>query len=265
MSTTSLQLSHAELLLTLALLDLPAPPALGPRPVAGCSPDALAVSLAAAAAALDARGLLSASDSPDARPAPVAPLAALLRSVALAEGCLVVAGRHGPQQLGAHLSARGDCLVLHTAPLPGLHQLESLSGAAAHAWLAALVGDAPVAAPPPQLSVPAAALAATLDAIDADDDVAARGLLAGTGVDPAVAAAFVTAVGPRSTRLALGVARGLRRPVPRTRAALLLRGVAGVWWAPTAPNTTHLALAPLDARGLRHKLGALLADLTPCA
>jgi hypothetical protein len=253
MCATAIQLSHEELLLVLGLLELPPPLALGPHPVDGYEALALGAALSAAGTSLVARELACPGATPGLPPIPAPALAMFARAVALAEGCLILAERRGPERQVAHLSRYGAELVLHTSPAPRVHRLAQLDDpGAATAWLTARIATTDRAGAP-ALHAPATALAGALDALEAGLPAAAQAQLVAAGV--ADAATFVAAVGPTPRRFALGVLRGLAGPAPEARGALALCGTAGLWWAESGPD--WIGLTPLDLATLQ----AALTDL----
>jgi hypothetical protein len=259
MHCEAVQLSHEELLVTLALLELPAPLALGPRPSAAYDPAALGAALAAALGGLAARGLVAGPAG--SLPAPVEPLASLARAAALADRCLVVAERRADGQSAAHLSAHGGSLVLHTSPAPRVHRLAPLADlGAAVGWLADTIGPAPDA-PLPAVEAPAEALAGALDALAAGMPEAAVAILVAAGVPETAAGPFLAALGPCHVRLALGAVEGLRAESPSSAGALVVAGAGGAWWADAGPPGAPLCLRPVGPAELRDELQGLAAPL----
>lgn len=253
----AIQLSHAELLLLLGLLGLPAPLALGPLPAAGHDAG-VREQLAGALVGLVARELVQLDANPSQAPVPVAHLDAILRTIALPSSCLVVAERRGELRRAAHLSAHAGALVLHTSPMPRVHRLEPIAdAAAAGAQLAAMLG-APSAPIGLALSLPAEALASSIDAAEAGEDAAAHALLCAAGVPGAEAVAFLAALGNAPARFAIGALRGLRGERPEALGALAIRGAHGAWWSPTGHSGGPLRLAPVAPHELRRELDALL-------
>jgi hypothetical protein len=253
------QLSHEELLVLLGLLDLPAPLSLGPHPAAGyASPGAQAL-LVGALGSLVARDFVEPARE---RTLAVAPrIASTLRACALAESCLVIVERRGAVQRTRHLNAADGALVLHSSPLPRVHRFEPLAGVvAAREWLADAIGVTPSAALV-ELTAPATALQAALDAVDdgAPDD--AQALLVGTGADVCAVQAFIAALGAAPGRFALGAVRGLRDEAAEARGCLAISGAHGAWCCLTPPQATALHLHPVCPSGMRHELDATLTWL----
>ncbi|RRR69731.1 MAG: hypothetical protein EI684_14810 [Candidatus Viridilinea halotolerans] len=254
MHTDAVQLSHEELLLVLALLKLPTPLALGPRPADGFEALGLGAALAAASSSLVARDLAYPGASLEQPPTPVPALAALASAVALAEGCLFLAERRGAERRTSHLSVQGSNLVLHTAPVPRIHRLARMADATvAITWLTEQIST-PEAAHGPSVRAPVATLASALEALEAGHVATAEAQLAAAGV--AESHAFVAAVGPQPTRFVLAAMRRLQAPVPVGRAALALCGPNATWWGASDPDLVELR--PLGAKGLQRELHDLV-------
>jgi hypothetical protein len=260
MNHEAVQLSHEELLLALSLLGLPAPLALGPAPLAPQPGPALQGALAGALGSLAARDLLLPGADSASLPALAPGLAALLRTAALAERCVVLVERRGATRRTAHISAHEGALVLHTSPRPGVHRLEPLADAAE--WLVAAIRPRPSAGPLPALRASPEQLAAALDALDTAEPATALARLTAAGVPHGEASAFVDAVGPTPGRFVLGSLAGLRAEAPSARGAFALAGAAGVWWAASGPGADALDLTPVCPARLRREARALTACLT---
>ncbi len=108
------------------------------------------------------------------------------------------------------------------------------------------------------LSLPAEALASSINNAEAGEDAAAHALLCAAGVPSAEAAAFLAALGNAPARFAIGALRGVRGPRPEALGALAISGARGAWWSTTGPNSGPLRLAPVAAHGLRRELDALV-------
>ncbi len=255
----SFQISHAELLLLLGLLELPRPFALGQstlpaRPV-------LEGALSAAVGSLMARDLLALPPQPDGQPMPHAELADLIRTSALADSLLIIAGS-SPTHL-CHISRAGERLVLHQSPAPDVHRFEALTNAdQIPETMLALLGVASV--PEPDNETPillhGEALLTAFNALQHHDVNTAVWTLQQRSHRPEMVRALVEAIGPRPGRYALAAIRQMNHPDTEARGALLITGRNGSWWATPAPDQNDLlAVWPVGEVGLRkrvHEFGA---------
>jgi hypothetical protein len=259
---THLQLSRAELLLLLGLLDLPTPLALGEYPadqdVAG-----LGVALAAATASLAARELLALPADPNAAPTPLPEVAALIADAALAEGCVIVTSSSAGNPTVRHVTRRAAAYVAHSCPLPGVHRLARLSDRRAAAdqvldgltlarapWVAGEAGAAGFA-------LRAEPLAAAFDILHSGDPAAAKARLIAAGAPPAAVQAICR---PGTARHALVALRGLATAEPEAAGALLLAGPGGTWLgAAEGDDPELLTLTPVGPAAVRERVEALAA------
>ncbi|WP_322512026.1 hypothetical protein [Chloroflexus sp.] len=259
------QISHAELLLLLGLLELPRPFALGqgtlpPRP-------ALEGALSAAVGSLAARNLLTLPQSSEGQPVPHTELASLLRTAALADSLLIVAS--GPPTRLGHISCAGDRFVFHSSPAPDVHRFEAIAGADQLAdTMLALLAPASLneADSPAPLLINGEALLTAFNALQHNDLKMATWVLEQQGKPTELARAFVAAIGPQPARYALAAIRRIRQPQPEARGALLIAGQNGGWWAAPAPDRDDcLALWPVGGNSLRQRVGELGAWICEAA
>ncbi|WP_298817496.1 hypothetical protein [Chloroflexus sp.] len=248
------QISHAELLLLLGLLELPRPFALGQstlpaRPV-------LEGALSAAAGSLMARDLLTLPAQPDGQPTPHAELAALLRVTALADSLLIVVG-NSPASL-FHISRAGDRFVLHQSPAPDVHRFEALTSVEQiPEIMLKILGETDVHEPDNETPVllPGEAVLTAFNALQQNDVNMAMWALQQRSNRPEAARALVEAIGPKPTRYALAAIRQIRDPQSEARGALVITGRQGSWWAAQAPDQSDLlALWPVGWEGLRKRV-----------
>jgi hypothetical protein len=253
------QISHEELLLLSGLLRLPTPLALGSHPAAGYCQAGLHIALGAAASGLVARGFLSPPAHIGSPPTPEPGIAGALRSLAEAEGCLVVAGSRGAQHTVSQIGLRpgGEALLL-SSPHPGAYRLCAAHGPAAVVDHVVAALPAPPAAPAAALHVPPAALIAALDAAPAGP-AAATMRLQTAGVPADEAAEFVRVLGRAPARHALVALRGPRAR-PEQRGVLAIIGVGAAWCADDE-RSASVALRPLGPAGLRPQVADLVAWL----
>lgn len=259
------QISHAELLLLLGLLELPRPFALGQ----GTLParPALEGALSAAAGSLMARNLLTLPPSPDSPPTPHATLADMLRTTALADSLLIVAS--GPPTRLGHISRAGDRFVLHSSPAPDVHRFEAITGAdQVTGTMLALLAPMNLREPESQtpLLLNGETLLTAFNALQHNDEQIAIWAIEQQGHPAALARDFVTAIGPQPARYALAAIRHIRQPQPEARGALLIAGRNGGWWAiPASERDDHLALWPVGGDSLRQRVGELGAWICEAA
>ncbi|OAN47441.1 hypothetical protein A6A03_10205 [Chloroflexus islandicus] len=259
------QISHAELLLLLGLLELPRPFALGQ----GTLParPALEGALSAAAGSLVARNLLVLPASPESPPTPHAALADMLRTVALADSLLIVASGP-PTQLG-HISRAGNRFVLHSSPAPDVHRFEALTGAdQVTGTMLGMLAPANLREPERQtpLLLNGETLLTAFNALQHNDEHMAVWVLEQQGHPTTLARSFVTAIGPQPARYALAAIRHMRQPQPEARGALLIAGRNGGWWAvPASDRDDRLALWPVGGDSLRQRIGELGAWICEAA
>jgi hypothetical protein len=252
--TQTFQISHAELLLLLGLLELPRPFALGQsalpeRPV-------LEGVLSAAAGSLAARDLLTMPTQPDQQPQPLPELATVLRVSALAEHLLIVAS--GPPTRLCHISRADKHLVMHTSPMPDVHRFALLPGAG-QVLETLLTTVMPVTLPEPAIEQPllvnGEALLTAFNALQRNELNLATSLIEQQGHPSEVARMVVKTVGPQPTRHALVAIRKLRQPDSVARGAMVIAGQHGGWWiAPESDGSDLLALWPIGGRGMRARV-----------
>ncbi|MGQ9480579.1 hypothetical protein [Chloroflexus sp.] len=248
------QISHAELLLLLGLLELPRPFALGPsvlpeRPV-------LEGVVGAAVGSLAARDLLKLPAQADHLPTPHAGLATLLRTAALADSLMIVAS--GPPTRLSHISRAGENFVLHSSPVPDIHRFAALPdvGHVIDTMLAMVMPEnipEPVSTEP--LMLDGEGLLTAFNALQHDDlDTAAR-VFQRHGHTPVKVRPLIEMIGSQPTRHALAAIRQLRQPHSEARGAIVVAGRYGGWWVAPAPDRDDLlALWPIGGPGLRVKI-----------
>lgn len=261
----TIQLSHDELLFLLGHLRLPTPLALGDEPALGLSAAGLQLAMATAAGSLAARDLLFQPAHPAAPPEIAPDLADLVRAVADADRCLVLA-RIGASERGAeHITLNAGQAVLHSSPQIRVHRFERLPAEAiVGCVLARCATDdglatadrSPVACRPPSpatagaqaaarplppggFTAPAAALSAALDALTHGAPSTAQALLRDVAVPAEHAAAFIRLLGAGCTRHALAAIRDLRGS-PESRSALLITGADTLWQGIVSPADPDL-------------------------
>lgn len=281
---TTIQLSHDELLLLLSLLRLPAPLALGDQPALGLSAAGLQLAMATAAGSLAARDLLIQPAHPAAPPEIAPDLAELVRTVADADRCLVLA-RIGAAERGAeHITLNAGQAVWHSSPQIRVHRFERLPAEAITAHVLARLVDAddrrpttdnrPATAgrssvvgrpssptPPGGFTAPAAALSAALDALTHGAPTTAQALLRDVAVPAEHAAGFIQLVGAGCTRHALAAIRDLRGE-PASRSALLITGAGTLWHGAATPADPDLILVrPITPAELRAQVLELIGWL----
>ncbi|MBX0330385.1 ESX secretion-associated protein EspG [Oscillochloris sp. ZM17-4] len=247
------QISHEELLLLSGLLQLPTPLALGPQPAAGYSRAAMQIALGAAASALAARGFLSPSSRGGEPPTPAPGIAGVIRILAAAERCLVLAGGKAGQHTMSQICLRadGEALLL-SSPQPGAYRI-----CAAHGH-AAVIDHVVAALPPaharpaPSLDVPPAALIAALDAAPGGMGAATTPLHA-AGVPADEAERFARSLGPAPSRHALIALRRQER-----RGILAIVGADAIWCADD-DRPESVPLRPVGPAELRAHIADLVA------
>ncbi len=255
--TLTFQISHAEFLLLLGLMELPRPFALGQ----GTPPSrsALEGALSAAAGSLAARDLLTLPSQANMPPTPHPELAALVRTVALAENMLIVAS--GPPTRLSHLSWSGRNIVLHSSPAPDVHRLEAIASPeqAVQQVMSRLL---PSTLAEPMITTPLRMSGETLltafNALQRGDEAAAASALQQSCRQQEAARVFVETIGPQPARYALAALRGARQSQPEARGALVIAGQTGGWWAaPASDNTDSLLVWPVGLSGLQARVSEL--------
>jgi hypothetical protein len=259
----SLQLSRAEMLLLLGLLQLPLPLALGEYP-ADQDVAALGVALSAAASGLAARDLLTLSADPAAPPTPVPAVAALISDIALAEACLIQTTNVGGAPAVLHITRRGATYVAHSCPQPGVHRLERLADPAELidqvVTALALPSDIADHTAGPAITLPAEPLAAALDALSAGDPAGARARLLTAGAPLAVATALIAPPATGPVRHALVALRGLAAETPESDGALVLSGPTMAWLGAATPHdAAQITLKPAAQAAVQARITALVA------
>lgn len=254
----SVQLSHEELLLLLGVLRLPMPLALGERPTAGHDERTLGVALASAMSSLKARALIL-DDGPDADPRPAPELCELVATSALAERCLLLAGRRGDQHSATHYSRRQGRTVVHSSPRLGVHRLGWLAGDEPLAdRLVAAVAPRRSAAAPLDFALDAGAFRLALDALASGQTEAAVAILRGAGAPEGMAEGFAGRAGPDLASFAILSLSGLQAPRPAAESALVVRGAHETWYvADLADAPGRVRVETVSPEALTARLHAL--------
>lgn len=255
MSLPSVQLSHEELLLTLGMLRLPMPLALGEQPIAGYDDKALNAALTSAMSSLMARDLITNDEPPQINP----DLRDLVTVSALAEGCLMVAASHGKATTVTHFSRQGDKLVVHTSPRERVHRLAALNGSSAitDQVIAWIVPHVPVDSPL-SFSIPTSAFGLALDALDSGQLDIARRIMVGAGLAPNLADTFINRAGTKLTRYVFVAFTNLQQPQPSAQTMMVVQGLTETWYVVEDGKPETLRVQTVDPQTLTKHVAAFV-------
>jgi hypothetical protein len=256
----SFQISQAELLLLLGILQLPLPLALGDYAVEHDVSN-LGAALAAAAGSLAARELLHISA--DGSPPHIDPeLATLVTVIAQAEACLIHTATGGDLPRVQYLCRMEALYVAHSCPRPGIHRLSRLVDQAALLDLALTDVTLPETPLPDELGLTmhAEPLTAAFDALSAGDLSAARARLLAAGAPARSVHALSLASAQPFTRHAFVALQSLDSSAPQADSALLVVRAPHAWLGSTAPHAPDMiALTPVDSSAIQARVAALAA------
>lgn len=257
-----LQVSHEELLLLLALARLPIPLSLGQQPFEGHNETTLNIVLASATSSLIVRGILTPATSKAESPAMVGGVEQLLADLALAESCLMVAARHGDQVRASAYALRGSSVTLHTNPVDRIHRLERLSDRAAVVeGLLQMIEPHASAATPLDFALDADPLGLAVEAIAANKEESARGILLTAGVAAEKVEAFLKHATGDVVRYTLAMFGNLRSPSPLLNGSLVLRGKTETWLVKEGRDSS-VNVQAVDPPTLRAELHGLVQQMT---